>query len=74
MEEKFKEFKNPSIVAGDLCYTQLDSLQKAMEHEITHLIIFSMCEDNLSFETHDEVYESMVSGLFNHKDIRHYIF
>lgn len=71
---KFKEFKSPSIVAGDLCYSQLDSLQKAMEHEMTHLIIFSMCGNPSSLDTHNKEFMTMASDVFKHKDYRHFLF
>lgn len=71
---KFKNFRSPSIVAGGLCYDQLTAFQKALEHEITHLIIFSLCGENSIFEYHGDYYMNMVSGLFNHTDYRHFIF
>lgn len=63
-----------TIVGGVLCKDQLECLQRAMEHEIVHLIIFMFCGDEGISDQHGVMYMNMVSGLFGHSDYRHYIF
>ena len=70
--EKFK--KKSAIVAGKFCKDQLECLQRTMEHEIVHLIIFLFCRDENISDQHGRLYMNMVSGLFGHKDYRHFIF
>jgi hypothetical protein len=70
--EKFK--KKATIVGGKFCKDQLECLQRAMEHEIVHLIIFMFCKDETISDQHGRLYMNMVSGLFGHKDYKHFIF
>jgi hypothetical protein len=70
--KKFK--KGAALVGGILCKDQLECLQRAMEHELTHLIIFMFCGDEIISDQHGELYMNMVSGYFRHEDYRHYIF
>jgi hypothetical protein len=70
--QKFK--KSATMVGGKFCKNQLECLQRAMEHEIVHLIIFMFCKDETISDQHGRLYMNMVSGLFGHKDYRHFIF
>lgn len=70
--EKFRP--GSAIVGGKMCKDQLYSLQRAFEHELTHLIVFMFCGDEKISEQHGRLFMNMVSGLFGQTDYRHYIF
>lgn len=61
-------------VAGLLCNDQLECLQRVIEHEIIHLIIFMMCDDKLITEQHGQFFMDIAKDLFRHTDYRHYMF
>ena len=72
--KKFK-FENLSVLVGGIdCKDQLECLQRAIEHELTHLIIFMFCGDHVVADKHEELFMNMVSNYFRHNDFRHYIF
>jgi hypothetical protein len=63
----------PTNVAGHQCYDQIECLQRVMEHEMTHLIIFMFCGDPFVTNQHGKLFMSMVGDLFGHTDYHHYI-
>lgn len=72
--EPFRTINGPTNVAGHICKDQLECLQRVIEHEMTHLIIFMLCGDSFVMNQHNELFMKMVSDLFGHTDHRHYIF
>ena len=63
-----------TIVAGHECKDQLECLQRVLEHEMVHLIIFMLCSDGFIADQHGELFMNMVGDLFAHTDHRHHIF
>ena len=61
-------------VAGHQCFDQLECVQRVIEHELCHLIIFMFCSDFLVAEQHGELFMDTVRDLFGHTDYHHYIF
>lgn len=72
--KKFKNAKEITIVAGHQCKDQLECLQRVMEHEISHLIIFMFCGDFNVSDQHGKLFMNMVNNHFGHTDHRHWIF
>ena len=72
--EFFKNAKKPTNVAGHMCNDQLECLQRVIEHEMVHLIIFMFCTDRFITDQHGELFMNMVKDLFGHTDYRHYLF
>jgi len=70
----FKNANGSTNVAGHICKNQLECLQRVMEHEMTHLIIFIFCEDVDISKQHGKFFMKLVSDLFRHTDHRHYLF
>ena len=72
--QPFSTINGTTNVAGHLCKDQLECLQRVIEHELVHLIIFVFCGDGFIADQHGELFMRMVGDLFNHTDHRHYIF
>jgi hypothetical protein len=72
--DKFKSVNGLTNVAGDYCKDQLECLQRVLEHEIVHLIIFLFCGDLNVADQHGRLFMSFVGDIFHHTDHRHYIF
>lgn len=71
--EFFKRVKPGTNVAGHLCNDQLECLQRVIEHEMVHLIIFIFCENERVANEHGPLFMSTVHDLFRHTDHRHYM-
>ena len=69
----FKNVKGLTNVAGQMCKDQLECLQRVIEHEICHLIVFMFCGDPLETEQHGKLFMEIVSDLFSHTDPNHYL-
>lgn len=61
-------------VAGHQCKDQLECLQRVVEHELVHLIIFIFCGDSFITDQHGPMFMDIAKNLFAHTDHRHYIF
>jgi hypothetical protein len=72
--DKFKYVNGITNVAGDNCKDQLECLQRVIEHEIIHLIIFIFCRNIKVSDQHGSLFMSFVQDIFHHTDHRHYIF
>ena len=70
----FSRVKGVVNVAGHMCKDQLECLIRVMEHELTHLIIFMLCDDNNIAEEHGRLFMDVLHKLFRHTDYRHYMF
>lgn len=70
----FERVNGVTNVAGHLCKDQLECLQRVIEHELVHLIIFIFCQDGFIADQHGPLFMRIVKDLFNHTDHRHYIF
>jgi hypothetical protein len=71
--ELLKLFKKGTRVAGQECIDRTDCIMRAMEHEMTHLIIFLFCRDSDLSDYHGNLFKSMVWNMFRHQDIYHEI-
>ena len=72
--EYFKNVNGVTIVAGHQCKDQLECLQRVIEHELVHLLIFMFCGDPFVTDQHGPLFMKMANDLFGHTDHRHYIF
>lgn len=72
-KELLKEFKKNTRVAGQICRDRTDCIMRALEHEMTHLIIFLFCRDSDLSDYHGNLFKTMVWNLFRHLDIYHEI-
>lgn len=74
--EFFKGIESGKVtnVAGHECRDQLECLQRVIEHELVHLVIFVFCRDDFISGEHGELFMKLVKDLFGHTDHRHYIF
>jgi hypothetical protein len=70
----FEKVKGPTNIAGDICNDQLECLQRVIEHEMVHLVIFMFCGDRYITDQHGELFMKMVKDLFGHTDYKHYLF
>ena len=70
----FKGVKGRTNVAGQWCDDQLSCLQRVLEHELSHLIVFIFCADPTESDQHGKLFMKIVRDLFEHTDFRHYIF
>lgn len=70
----FDLVKGKTLIAGQECNDQLECLQRVMEHELVHLIIFMFCGDEFITNQHGDLFMSTVHDLFRHTDYKHYIF
>lgn len=74
--EYFNQIEEGGVtnVAGHKCHDQLECLQRVIEHELAHLVIFVFCRDEFVSGEHGELFMKLVGDLFGHTDHRHYIF
>lgn len=70
----FNKVNGITNVAGHLCKDQLECLQRVLEHEIVHLIVFIFCNDTFMTDHHGTLFMKIAKNVFAHTDHRHYIF
>lgn len=69
----FKHAVSGTIVAGLKCTDSLDCLMRVVEHEMTHLIIFTFCTSEYLSDQHSPLFTSTTKRLFGHTHFTHQI-
>lgn len=68
-----KRYKRKSHIAGILTNDLTECVQRALEHEMVHLLIFLYCKNSDLTDYHGNLFSNMVHSIFGHQTIYHEI-
>lgn len=68
-----QNFKKGMKLGGFECDNLTQCLQIALEHEMTHLVIFLFCRNSNLTDYHGPLFQTMVMNLFGHTEMHHEI-